>query len=76
MRRNVVLLVFFTAAVIVAAEIDSPAGLGSEEPFLSADNQGGVLMSWLEPRGPNSFALRYARFNGSRWSEARSVATL
>jgi hypothetical protein len=76
LMKDVAPVVFFAAAALAAADIDSPAGVGSEEPFLSVDHRGGILLSWLEPRGRNAAALRYARFNGSRWSEARSIATL
>lgn len=65
------------------SELVSPAGAGAGMPNLFATQDGGVLMSWLEPvdavgeaastrRG--RFALRFATLRGETWSEARTIA--
>lgn len=56
-----------------AQEINSPAGAGAAEPFLSATREG-VLLSWLEPV-PNSdrTALRYSRLRNGHWSPPRTI---
>jgi hypothetical protein len=55
------------------ADLSSPAGGGSGEPFLFSSASGGVLMSWLEP-GDTSYSLRFARLVGTVWSEPRTIA--
>ena len=50
----------------------SPAGPGSAEPNLAVGPDGRVYMSWLEPLD-SGFALRFASFNGSTWSDARTI---
>ena len=52
----------------------SPAAPGSRFPNLTAMPNGGVLMSWYEPRG-SGMALRFATLDGSRWSEPQTVVT-
>jgi hypothetical protein len=51
----------------------SPAGPGSGEPNLAAGADGRVVLSWLEPVGDSAHALRFATFDGERWSEPRTV---
>jgi hypothetical protein len=54
-------------------EIDSPAGEGSGEPFLSP-SEDGVYMSWLEKVGEGSNALMVSHLGANGWSEASVVA--
>jgi len=54
-------------------EINSPAGAGSAEPFLSTTRDG-VLLSWLEPvSNGDRVALRYSRMRNGHWSPPRTV---
>lgn len=54
-------------------EIASPAGAGAAEAFLSASKDG-LLLSWLEPVAHSDrTALRFARFDGERWSAPRTI---
>lgn len=55
-------------------EITSPAGPGSGEPFLSSDSKGRVIMSWLEPAGDSSVALKFSRLDGEVWSSPATVS--
>lgn len=57
--------------VVASEEIPSPAGVHSGEPFVSVD-EGTVLMSWLERNG-DGHDLRFARFDGSAWSEPATI---
>ena len=61
---------------------EPPAGPGAFAPQLSPARGGGVWMSWLEPTGGEGggassnggHRLRVARFDGTAWGEARTVA--
>ncbi|HEX9500810.1 MAG TPA: hypothetical protein VGA10_04080, partial [Thermoanaerobaculia bacterium] len=68
------LFFFMTLASSTAGvrEIPSPAGPGAGEPFLSVDNKGCLLMSWLEPVALGSTAVRFARFDG-KWSQPQTI---
>lgn len=61
------------ALSVAVAAISSPAGEGSGEPFLTADDDG-VLMSWLERSTDGGHELRFARYDGAGWSEPRLIA--
>src|SRR5687767_3506813 len=52
----------------------SPAGPGAAEPNLAVAPDGRVYLSWLEPMS-GGFALKISAFEGSRWSDARTVRT-
>lgn len=69
-------LAFFVTLAVSAAnvqEMPSPAGPGAGEPFLAADANGRLMMSWLEPVGSTgTFALRFARFDG-QWSKPQTI---
>lgn len=79
------LVITFTAAFLAlrAAEasktpaapenISSPAAPGSAEPNLATGPDGKVYMSWLEP-ADSGHALRFAVYNGSSWTAARTIA--
>lgn len=55
-------------------EADSPAGAESREPELFTGADGRVILSWVEKRGGETYALRFAVRDPSGWSEARTVA--
>lgn len=60
-------------------ELPSPAAPGSGEPHLAAappgSSPGGVVLSWLEPDGAGSHALRMAFHDGAGgWTAARTIA--
>ena len=61
------------SAAGVVLPLGSPAGPGAGEPFLSAAPDGNVLLSWLEPAPDSSHALRFAVFNGTEWSQPRTI---
>ncbi|MEZ5404174.1 MAG: hypothetical protein R2729_31130 [Bryobacteraceae bacterium] len=43
-------------------------------PFLTNGPDGAVYLSWTEPTGAGAHALRLARWRGSRWSSAETIA--
>lgn len=53
--------------------IASPAKANSGEPNLAVDTKGRVHMSWLEKTADKTYALRYARLEGTTWSEPRTI---
>jgi hypothetical protein len=53
--------------------LEVPAGAGAAQPFL-ATGPAGVIVSWTEPAA-DGHALRFAEWDGSGWSAARTVAT-
>ena len=57
-----------------AVAIESPAGPGAGEPWLSVEPDGTVLMSWLEP-SVGGQALRFSILDGSAWSPVRTVTS-
>jgi hypothetical protein len=62
-----------SADVRAVDALPSPAGAGAAEPFLFA-TKNGVLLSWLEPApGTDRVALRFATFDGVRWSPPRTI---
>jgi hypothetical protein len=68
------------ALLSVARPLDPPAAPGAMGPNFTADG-GSILLSWLEPLSPGarpgegSMALRYAAFDGARWSAPRTVVS-
>ncbi len=52
--------------------LDPPAEAGALGLDLRSD-EGGVTATWLEPRGPESHAIRIATLEGDRWSDATTV---
>jgi len=54
-----------------AVEFERPAGSG--EPNLHATPDGRALLTWLEPTGDSSWALRLATRDATGWSEPRTV---
>ena len=57
----------------IADTISSPSGPGAGEPFLARGEDGSLLMSWLEPAGEGAHALRFARHDGSDWSDPVTI---
>ena len=60
----------------VAFELEplpSPAAAGSSEPNLAVAPDGRVTLSWVEPAGDSSHALRFAEWRASAWSEPRTI---
>lgn len=53
-------------------EFSGPAG--SAEPFLTATPNGGLLLTWFEPREGDRRALRIAERSNGRWSAPVTVA--
>ncbi len=61
-------------AVGPAERLDIPAGPGSGQPHLHADEDGHVWLSWIEPVDTTRHALRYAAFDGAQWSDPATAA--
>lgn len=53
--------------------VESPAGGGSGEPFLSSAGDT-IYFSWLQSAGARGHELRFARFHDGRWGEPRVIA--
>lgn len=53
---------------------DSPAGVNSREPELTATSDGRVILSWVEKVGTKRYALRFAARDSNKWSAAATVA--
>jgi hypothetical protein len=61
-----------TAAPPVATSIPNPVPPNSAEPNLAVGPDG-IYLSWLERRGGDRNALRFARWDGAGWSEPGQV---
>jgi BNR repeat-like domain len=59
---------------LTAVPSDNPAKGGIQANWGVASD-GSILMSWVEPQGEGSGALKYAVRRGGRWSEARTIAS-
>lgn len=53
---------------------NSPAGVDSREPELSATADGRIILSWVEKIGEKRYALRFATRDAGSWSMAQTVA--
>lgn len=53
--------------------IDSPTGPGAAESNLAIGPDGRVYLSWLEPAPDSAMALRFASYDGTRWSATRTI---
>ena len=59
------------APPVALGEVNSPAGPGSGEPFVSTAD-GAVYMSWIEAaRGGHE--LRFSRWEGGGWTDPRAI---
>jgi hypothetical protein len=58
------------------ASIPVPAAPGAMGSSLAQAPDGSVYLSWLEPAGPEIWALRFSRFEAAalHWSEPRTIA--
>ena len=55
--------------------IESPAGAGSAEGNLTVGPDGRVYLSWLEPAPDSAMALRFAAYDGTRWSATQTISS-
>ncbi|MEO6444154.1 MAG: sialidase family protein [Gemmatimonadaceae bacterium] len=55
------------------AQLPSPAGPGSGEPFLSAGAEGRVNMTWLEKKDDSTYALRFSQLAGDTWGPVHTI---
>ena len=53
--------------------ISTPTGPGSAEPNLTAGPGRRVSLSWLEPGGDSTYALKLSVRQGTRWSTPRTI---
>ena len=59
---------------LVIQPSESPAGVDSREPELSATADGRIILSWVEQVGDGRYALLFATRDASKWSKAGTVA--
>lgn len=73
---SILLLVSACSNPETIAEVDNPAGPGSQLPFLYTDNTGTTFLSWVEPDSSNhTHKLLYAKFSeNNKWSEVEKIA--
>ena len=62
------------AALPPSKSVTSPALPGSRVPNLAAMPDGRFAMSWLEPAGEERMALRFAIYDGRRWTPPATIA--
>lgn len=78
MIRSTTLLLILALVSATAAprEIPSPAAPGAMGPALAKAPDGSVLLSWLEPAGGETWALKFSRYDpaAQRWGGARLIA--
>lgn len=69
-------LTFLAVRAAELAPVPSPAAPGAMGSSLATGPDGGVWLSWLEPRGDERWALRFSRLDAARglWSEPRTIA--
>jgi hypothetical protein len=58
----------------VPAQVRTPAGAGAAQPFLARGPRGELALSWLEPRPRGGHRLRVARYDGTRFTRASTIA--
>ena len=61
-------------AVVDVRPVATPTAAGSAQPNLSVGDDGLLYLSWIEPTA-EGHALRFASWQGSDWSAARTIAT-
>ena len=54
-------------------ELVSPADSSSAEPYLFADDNGNVCLSWIGQPDDSSL-LMFSQWNGSKWGAAQTIA--
>jgi hypothetical protein len=57
----------------MVSAVESPTGTGAAEANLTVGADGKVYLSWMEPAPDSAMALRFASFDGAKWSEARTI---
>lgn len=65
------LMVAGSAAHAIVA-VDPPAASDALAPYL-APGRAGALASWIEPAAGGALAVRFARFDGTAWSQPTTV---
>lgn len=65
---------YVTGKALVIQPGESPAGVDSREPELTATADGRIILSWVQKVGDKRYALRFATRDKSNWSPARTVA--
>ncbi|MHB1327949.1 MAG: sialidase family protein [Gemmatimonadales bacterium] len=79
MRSLAAVLTALTVACASDAELapidDWTGPAGSRTPFLAGTADGGLLLTWFEPRGDSAFALQLARRGQDGWSPPITVAS-
>jgi hypothetical protein len=56
-------------------DLNAPAGPGSMSANLARANDGGLVLTWIEPLAPRGHALKMSAYSDGAWSEARTIAT-
>ena len=54
-------------------QIESPTGPGAAESNLAVGPDGKVFLSWIEPAADSAMALRFASWDGTRWSPPQTI---
>jgi hypothetical protein len=70
------IIAFIGARAAEFAPLPSPAAPGAMGSSLATGPDGGIWLSWLEPRGDEGWALRFSRLDAvqDRWSDPRTIA--
>lgn len=63
-----------TGSALTIQVSDSPAGVDSREPNLSATADNRLILSWVEKVGDKHYLLRFATRDAGNWSKAGTVA--
>lgn len=63
-----------TESALAIQPDNSPAGVDSREPELTATPDGRIILSWVEKIADKRYALRFAAREGARWTAAQTVA--
>ncbi|MCX5754735.1 MAG: sialidase family protein [Gemmatimonadetes bacterium] len=61
------------ASAVVIQSLESPAGPGAAESNLTVGPDGRVFLSWLEPAPDSAMAMRFASFDGTKWSAPQTI---
>jgi hypothetical protein len=63
-----------TEAALTIQPGNSPAGVDSREPELSATSDGRIILSWVEKVGDKRYALRFASRDKDNWSKPGTIS--
>lgn len=75
MRIPILLCVLLSTLSGQVQRVDPPSLDQSGMPFLTDGQAGPVWLSWTDPLGDKTHALRYSRWTGTQWSPPETVAT-